>query len=121
MKGQIQSASNENLNLKHKNEQFNKEIEELLENKRQNELLLKRKENEIEEKNKQIGTLQASNNRLNKTAKTERNKYEHKVEEYNHLKDRFSKVKTIANSSVHKRLRRDEHYIKNKQAINWRN
>ena len=43
MKGQIQSASNENLNLKNKNEQFNKEIEELLENKRQNELLLKGK------------------------------------------------------------------------------
>ena len=52
---------------------------------------------------------------MNKTAITEKNKYEHKVEEYNHLKDRFSKVKTIANSSVHKRLRRDEHYIK-KQA-----
>ena len=112
LKGQIQSASNENLNLKNKNEQFNKEIEELLENKRQNELLLQRKENEIEENNKQIRTLQASNNRLNKTAKTERNKYEHKVEEYNHLKDRFSKVKNIANSSVYKRLRRDEHYVK---------
>ena len=52
---------------------------------------------------------------MNKTAITEKNKYEHKVEEYNHLKDRFSKVKNIANSSVHKRLRRDEHYIK-KQA-----
>ena len=33
MKGQIQSASNENLNLKNKNEQFNKEIEELMETK----------------------------------------------------------------------------------------
>ena len=43
LKGQIQSASNENLNLKNKNEQFNKEIEELMENKRQNELLLKGK------------------------------------------------------------------------------
>ena len=115
LKGQIQSASNENLNLKHKNEQFNKEIQELMENKRQNELLLKRKEDEIEEKNKQIGTLQTSNNRLNKTAKTERNKYDHKVEEYNHLKDKFSKVKNIANSSIYKRLRRDEHYVK-KQA-----
>ena len=115
LKGQIQSASNENLNLKHKNEQFNKENEDLLENKRQNQLLLQRKENEIEENNKQIRTLQASNNRLNKTAQTEKNKYEHKVEEYNHLKDRFSKVKNIANSSVYKRLRRDQHYAK-KQA-----
>ena len=43
LKGQIQSASNENLNLKNKNEQFNKEIEELMENKRQNELLVKGK------------------------------------------------------------------------------
>ena len=42
LNGQIQSASNENLTLKNQNEQFNKEIEELLENKRQNELLLKR-------------------------------------------------------------------------------
>ena len=33
LKGQIQSASNENLNLKNKNEQFNKEIEELMETK----------------------------------------------------------------------------------------
>ena len=112
MKGQIQSASNENLNLKNKNEQFNKEIEDLLENKRQNQLLLQRKENEIEENNKEIRSLQAKNNKLNKTAITEKNRYENKVEEYNHLKDRFSKVKNIANSSVHKRLRRDEHYIK---------
>ena len=43
LKGHIQSASNENLNLKNKNEQFNKEIEELMENKRQNELLVKGK------------------------------------------------------------------------------
>ena len=115
LKGQIQSASNENLNLKHKNEQFNKENEDLLENKRQNQLLLQRKENEIEENNKEIRSLQAKNNKLNKTAITEKNRYENKVEEYNHLKDRFSKVKNIANSSVYKRLRRDEHYIK-KQA-----
>ena len=115
LNGQIQSASIENSTLKNQNDQFNKEIQELMENKRQNELLLKRKEDEIEEKNKQIGTLQTSNNRLNKTAKTERNKYEHKVEEYNHLKDKFSKVKNIANSSIYKRLRRDEHYVK-KQA-----
>ena len=72
LKGQIQSASNENLNLKHKNEQFNKEIEDLLENKRQNQLLLQRKENEIEENNKEIRTLQAKNNKLNKTAITEK-------------------------------------------------
>ena len=122
LKGQIQSASNENLTLKNKNEQFNKEIEELLENKRQNELLLQRKENEIEENNKEIRSLQANINnlnnkmtRLNKLAITEKNRYENKVEEYNHLKDRFSKVKNIANSSVYKRLRRDEHYVK-KQA-----
>ena len=89
-----------------------KNIEELMENKRQNELLFQKKENEIEGNNKEIRTLQAKNNKLNKTAITEKNKYDHKVEEYNHLKDRFSKVKNIANSSVHKRLRRDEHYIK---------
>ena len=89
-----------------------KNIEELMENKRQNELLFQKKENEIEGNNKEIRTLQAKNNKLNKTAITEKNKYENKVEEYNHLKDRFSKVKNIANSSVHKRLRRDEHYIK---------
>ena len=92
-----------------------KNIEELMENKRQNELFFQKKENEIEGNNKEIRTLQAKNNKLNKTAITEKNKYENKVEEYNHLKDRFSKVKNIANSSVHKRLRRDEHYIK-KQA-----
>ena len=115
LKGQIQSASNENLNLKHKNEQFNKENEDLLEYKRQNQLLLQRKENEIEENNKEIRSLQAKNNKLNKSAITEKNRYENKVEEYNHLKDRFSKVKNIANSSVYKRLRRDEHYVK-KQA-----
>ena len=72
MEGQIRSASNENLNLKHKNEQFNKEIEDLLEYKRQNQLLLQRKENEIEENNKGIRTLQAKNNKLNKTAITEK-------------------------------------------------
>ena len=43
LKGQIQSASNENLSLKNQIEQSNKEIEELLENKRQNELLVKGK------------------------------------------------------------------------------
>ena len=112
LNGQIQSASIENSTLKNQNDQFNKEIQELMENKRQNELLLKRKEDEIEDKNKQIGTLQTSNNRLNNTAKTERNKYDHKVNEYNHLKDKFSKVKNIANSSIYKRLRRDEHYAK---------
>ena len=51
LNGQIQSASIENSTLKNQNDQFNKEIQELMENKRQNELLLKRKENEIEEKN----------------------------------------------------------------------
>ena len=107
LKGHIQSASNENLNLKQQNEQFNKEIEDLLEYKRQNQILLQSKENQIEENNKEIRSLQAKNNKLNKTAITEKNRYENKVEEYNHLKDRFSKVKNIANSSVHKRLRRE--------------
>ena len=84
MNGKIHSASIENSTLKNENDQFNKEIQELMEKKRENELLLKRKEDEIEDKNKQIGTLQTSNKRLNNTAKTERNKYDHKVKEYNH-------------------------------------
>ena len=44
-----------------------------MENKRQNELLLQKKENEIEENNKEIRSLQAKNNKLNKTAITEKN------------------------------------------------
>ena len=90
LNGQIQSASIENSTLKNQNDQFKKENQELMESKRQNELLLKRKEDEIEDKNKQIGTLQTSNKRLNNTAKTERNKYDHKVNEYNHLKEKLS-------------------------------
>ena len=49
-----------------------KNIEELMENKRQNELLFQKKENEIEGNNKEIRTLQAKNNKLNKTAITEK-------------------------------------------------
>ena len=79
LKGQIQSASNENLTLKNKNEQFNKEIEDLLEYKRQNQILLQSKENQIEENNKEIRSLQAKNNKLNKTAITEKNTNEESI------------------------------------------
>ena len=112
MNGKIHSASIENSTLKNENDQFKKEIQELMEKKRENELLLKRKEDEIEDKNKQIGTLQTSNKRLSNTAKTERNKYDQKEKEYNHLRDKLSKVKNIAVSSTYKRLRRDEHHAK---------
>ena len=86
MKGSIQTTSNENSNLKQQNQQYNKQIEDLLEYKRQNQILIQSKENQIEENNKEIRSLQAKNNKLNKTAITEKNRYENKVEEYIHLK-----------------------------------
>ena len=119
MNGKIHCASIENSTLRNENDQFrisllnmDKEIKELMEKTRENELVLKRKADEIEDKNKQIATLQSSNKRLSNTAKTEKNKYDQKEKEYNHLRDKLSKVKNIAVSSTYKRLRRDEHHAK---------
>ena len=125
MNGKIHSASIENSTLRNENDQFrislvkmDKEIQKLMEKTKENELVLKRKEDEIEDKNKQIGTLQTSNKRLSNTAKTERNKYDQKEKEYNNLRDKFSKVKNIAVSSTYKRLRRDEHRAKKEASYN---
>jgi len=119
MNGKIHCASIENSTLRNENDQFrisllnmDKEIKELMEKTRENELVLKRKAAEIEDKNKQIATLQTNNKRLSNTAKTEKNKYDQKEKEYNHLRDKYSKVKNIAVSTTYKRLRRDEHHAK---------
>ena len=119
MNGKIHCASIENSTLRNENDKFrisllnmDKEIQELMEKTRENELVLKRKADEIEDKNKQIATLQTNNKRLSNTAKTEKNKYDQKEKEYNHLRDKYSKVKNIAVSTTYKRLRRDEHHAK---------